>query len=67
MMTEFEGEKLDADTRTELFIVAGGAREDLGDSEAARVLLQKAVRSAKSPMAAARARFALGHLLVGHR
>ena len=63
MMTEFEGEKLDSDTRTELLIVAGGAREDLGDTDAARVLLQKAVRAAKSPMAAARARFALGHLL----
>ncbi|MEI2786259.1 MAG: hypothetical protein V9E82_11255 [Candidatus Nanopelagicales bacterium] len=65
MVTEFEGQKLDADTRTELLIVGGGAREDLGDDEAARVLLQKAVRAARSPMAIARSRYALGRLLVG--
>ncbi|HNE89168.1 MAG TPA: tetratricopeptide repeat protein [Actinomycetota bacterium] len=61
---EFEGEDLDSDTRTELFIVMGGARRDLGDTDAARVLLQKAVRAAKSPMAMARSRFALGEMLV---
>ena len=64
LVTEFEGQKLDADTRTELLIVGGGAREDLGDEEAARVLLQKAVRTARSPMAIARSRYALGRLLV---
>jgi tetratricopeptide (TPR) repeat protein len=64
LVSEFEAEKLDSDTRTELMIVAGGARQDLGDDEAARVLLQKAVRAAKSEMANARARFALGQLLA---
>ena len=64
MVTQFESEKLDADTRTELFIVAGGARRDLKDDDAARVLLQKAVRAAKSPIAMARSRFALGDLLA---
>ena len=61
---EFEREDLDSDTRTELYIVMGGARRDLGDTDAARVFLQKAVRAAKSPMAMARSRFALGELLV---
>ena len=46
MVAEYEGEKLDSDTRTELLIVGGGARRDLGDDEAARVLFQKAVRGA---------------------
>lgn len=64
LVTEFEGQKLDADTLTELLIVAGGAREDLGDVEAARMQLQKAIRVAKSPMATARSRFALGKLLL---
>jgi len=66
MVTQFEPEKLDSDTRTELFIVGGGARRDLKDDDAARVLLQKAVRAAKSPMAMARARYALGDLLADH-
>jgi tetratricopeptide (TPR) repeat protein len=64
LVAEFEGQKLDSDSRTELYIVAGGAREDLGDLDAARMFLQKAVRAAKSPMATARSRFALGHLLM---
>ena len=64
LVSEFEGAKLDSDTRTELLIVAGGARRDLGDDDAARVFLQKAVRTARSPMAVARSRFALGDLLV---
>jgi len=64
MLTQFDSAKLDPDTRTELFIVAGGARRDLKDDDAARVLLQKAVRAAKSAMAMARARFALGDLLA---
>ncbi|HQR79686.1 MAG TPA: tetratricopeptide repeat protein [Actinomycetota bacterium] len=63
MVAEFEAERLDSDTRTELLIVGGGARRDLGDDEAARVLFQKAVRAARSPMASARARFALGDML----
>lgn len=62
--SEFEREDLDSDTRTELFIVMGGARRDLGDTDAARVFLQKAVRAAKSPMAMARSRFALGEILA---
>ena len=37
--------KLDSDTRTELLIVGGGARRDLGDDEAARSCSQKAVRA----------------------
>ena len=64
MVAEYEGEKLDSDTRTELLIVGGGARRDLGDDEAARVLFQKAVRAAHSPMAMARSRYALGELLA---
>lgn len=64
LVSEFESAELDSDTRTELMIVAGGARRDLGDDEAARVYLQKAVRAAKSPMAQARSRFALGELLA---
>ena len=64
MVTEFESAGLDADTLTELLIVAGGARQDLGDVDAARIFLQKAVRAAKSPMAMARSRFALGQLLI---
>jgi tetratricopeptide (TPR) repeat protein len=64
LVAEFEKADLDSDTRTELLIVAGGARRDLGDDEAARVHLQKAVRAARSPMARARSRFALGELLV---
>lgn len=64
VVSEFDGENLDGDTRTELYIVAAGARRDLDDTQAARVFLQKAVRSAKSPMASARARFALGELLA---
>lgn len=63
MVAEFEKADLDSDTRTELLIVAGGARQDLGDTDAARIFLQKAVRAAKSPMAMARSRFALGQLL----
>jgi len=64
MLAEVADEKLDSDTRTELLIVGGGARRDLGDDEAARVLLQKAVRAARSPMASARARYALGEVLA---
>ncbi len=64
MVAEYEGEKLDSDTRTELLIVGGGARRDLGDDEAARILFQKAVRAAHSPMAMARSRYALGDLLA---
>lgn len=64
ILAEYEGQRLDRDTRTELLIVAGGARRDLGDDDAARVLLQKAVRTARSPMATARSRYALGDLLV---
>ena len=64
LVGEFEKAKLDSDALTELLIVAGGARRDLGDEQAARVFLQKAVRAARSPMSRARARFALGELLV---
>lgn len=64
MVAEFEPERLDSDTRTELLIVGGGARRDLGDDEAARVLFQRAVRASRSPMASARARYALGDLLA---
>lgn len=64
MVADFERAQLDSDTLTELFIVAGGARQDLGDPDAARIFLQKAVRAAKSPMAMARSRYALGQLLV---
>jgi tetratricopeptide (TPR) repeat protein len=64
LVAQFDADDLDADTRTELLIVGGGARRDLGDADAARVLLQKAVRVARSPMATARARYALGELLA---
>jgi tetratricopeptide (TPR) repeat protein len=64
MVTEFEREKLDSEVRTELLIVGGGARRDLGDDDAARILFQKAVRAARSPMSMARARFALGEFLA---
>lgn len=64
LVTEYEHRKMDADTRTELFIVGGGARRDLGDTDAARVLFTKAVRSARTPMSIARAHFALGEFLA---
>lgn len=64
LLAEFDGSQLESDTRTELLIVGAGARQDLGDDEAARVLAQKAVRAAKGPMATARARYLLGQLLV---
>lgn len=64
LLAEFDSAALEADTRTELLIVGAGARQDLGDSDAARVLAQKAVRAANSPMAASRARYALGRLLA---
>jgi tetratricopeptide (TPR) repeat protein len=64
LVAEFEKQKMDADARTELYIVGGGARRDLGDMDAARVLLQKAVRAARTPMAVARAHYALGDLMA---
>jgi tetratricopeptide (TPR) repeat protein len=64
LLAEFDGPALESDTRTELLIVAAGARQDLGDADAARVLAQKAVRAARSPMASARARYALGRHLA---
>ena len=63
LLTEFE-QTMEPESRTELLIVAAGARQDLGDLDAARVLAQKAVRAAKSPMAMARSRYALGRLLL---
>lgn len=63
LLSEFE-KQMEPESRTELLIVAAGARQDLGDFDAARVLAQKAVRAAKSPMAMARSRYALGQQLL---
>jgi tetratricopeptide (TPR) repeat protein len=63
IVAEFEKDA-DPETLSELLIVGSGARQDLGDLDAARVLAQKAVRAAKGPMAMARARYALGRLLI---